>query len=78
MIVLVLTVAIFTFGAIALAYNIIIWRTTYENHAWWRMTHRLSGEHRWVRKPHTGYSPIPWLDEDARERPLGPPPRPTR
>ena len=79
MIGLLAAIAPFAFMAGLIVRNLIIWRTTYENHAWWRMTDRRTGQHRWVRKPHAGYSPIPWLDDDASARPLGPPPsRPTR
>lgn len=72
-------IAPFAFMAAIIVYDSIIWRTTYENHAWWCMMHRRTGQRRWVRKPHTGYSPIPWFDDEGKERTFGPTPaRPLR
>lgn len=72
------TFALLPFALVAsiLVYRIMAWRTTYENHAWFRITHRVTGEHHWVRKSFGGYSPIPWLDDDGCPQPLGQPPEP--
>lgn len=58
--------------------SLFAWKTTYENHAWWRMQNSVTGETRWVRKPGGGHFPIPLVDDRGQEIPPTRPPRPTR
>jgi len=59
--------------------SLFAWRTLYENDAWRLEANDITGKRLWLRKFTGGHVPLPMIDDDGREIPLGKPPsRPLR